>query len=268
MITEELLPQPVADAFERSRQQDDERADVCPAICKDSTIPDHYYFAFMPSNERLLVAENGRIPAQHEVEELAIRYYSYMTSVQMIRRLTSDNGVKLTDKRYHSFRQLLEAVENNVIRLATEEIQQAFARFFDLLDTIQQEQQAILEHTAEAEKLMDDTISRGAFTTAEQELMEQHVNKIVQAQYNIAQKKEETTASQAEVFEFFKEEMWLDLKLMTYYVRLRVLRRELWSEEESYMQNPDNPALVPDCQDEQFKAFIKNKLRNEKEALT
>ncbi|PAF35541.1 hypothetical protein CHH69_11960, partial [Terribacillus saccharophilus] len=67
--------------------------------------------------------------------------------------------------------------------------------------------------------------------------------------------------------EFFKEEMWLDLKLMTYYVRLRVLRKELWSEEESYMQNPDNPALVPESQDEQFKTFIKQKLRNEKNVL-
>lgn len=267
MITKELLPQQVSEAAERNRKQDDERMDVCPAVCKDNNIPVHYYFTFMPSNERLLIAEDGRVPAQHEVEDLAARYYSYMTSVQMIRRLTSDDGVKLTDTRYHSFRQLLEAVEKNVMRLATDIIQQAFSRFFDLLDTIRQEQESILKHTAEAEKLMNDTISKGTFTTAEQEVMEEHLNKIVQAQYTIAQKKEETTASQAEVFEFFKEEMWLDLKLMTYYVRLRVLRKELWSEEESYMQNPDNPALVPDSQDEQFKAFIKHKLRNEKEVL-
>lgn len=267
MITKETLPNPVVDASDRSRQQEDERVDVCPAVCKDKQIPVHYYFTFMPSNEHLLVAEDGRVPAQHEVEELAVRYYSYMTCVQMIRRLTSDNGVVLTDQRYHSFRQLLEAVEKNVMHLATDIIQQAFTRFFELLDTIQKEQQAILKHTAEAEKLMDDTISKGTFTTAEQELMEQHLNKVVQAQYTIAQKKEETTASQAEVFEFFKEEMWLDLKLMFYYVRLRVLKRELWSEENSYMQNPDNPALVPESQDEQFKAFIKQKLRNEKKIL-
>ncbi|PAD40615.1 hypothetical protein [Terribacillus sp. 7520-G] len=264
MITKETLPEPVAAASERSRQQDDERIDVCPAVCKDSQIPIHYYFTFMPSNEHLLVAEDGRIPAQDEVEELAARYYRYMTSVQMIRRLTSDNGVKLTDNRYHSFRQLLEAVEKNVMHLATDIIQQAFARFFELLDTIRQEQQTILKHTAEAEKLLDETIGKGTFTTAEQELMEQHLNKVVQAQYAIAQKKEETTASQAEVFEFFKEEMWLDLKLMFYYVRLRVLKRELWSDEEAYMQNPGHAALLPDGQDEQFKAFIKQKLRNEK----
>ena len=267
MIQKETLPKPVVDASDRSRQQEDERVDVCPAVCKDNQIPVHYYFTFMPSNERLLVAEDGRVPAQHEVEELAVRYYSYMTSVQMIRRLTSDNGVKLTDQRYHSFRQLLEAVEKNVMHLATDIIQQAFARFFELLDTIREKQQTILKHTAEEEKLMDDTISKGTFTKAEQELMEQHLNKVVQAQYAIAQKKEETTASQAEVFEFFKEEMWLDLKLMFYYVRLRVLKRELWSEENSYMQHPDKPALVPESQDEQFKAFIKQKLRNEKKIL-
>ncbi|QXE01298.1 hypothetical protein [Terribacillus sp. DMT04] len=264
MITKESLPQPVKEASERNRQQQDERMDLCPAVYKENKIPLHYYFVYMPSNERLLVAEDGRVPAEHEVEELAGRYYRYMTSVQTIRRLTSDNGVKLTDKRYHTFQDLLENVEKNVMHLATEMIQQSFAQFSDLLHTIREQQLIILKHTDEAEKLMNDTIEKGTFTTAEQELMEKHVNQVIQAQYTIAQKKQETMDSQAEVFEFFKEEMWLDLKLMTYYVRLRYLRKELWNEDEAVMKNPDSPALLPDSQDDQFDAFIKHKLRNER----
>jgi hypothetical protein len=266
MVTKESIPQPVTEASKRNRQQQDERVDLCPAICKDNKIPVHYYFVYMPSNERLLVAEDGRVPAEHEVEELAGRYYRYMTSVQTIQRLTSDNGVKLTDKRYHTFRELLENVEKNVMHLATDMIQQSFSQFSDLLDTIREQQLIILKHTDEAEKLMNDTIEKGTFTIAEQELMERHVNQVIQAQYTIAQKKQETMDSQAEVCEFFKEEMWLDLKLMTYYVRLRYLRKELWSEDEAFMKNTDSPALLPESQDDQFDAFIKHKLRNERKS--
>ncbi|SNZ04024.1 hypothetical protein SAMN05421503_0513 [Terribacillus aidingensis] len=264
MITKESLPQPVTEASERNRQQQDERMDLCPAVYKENKIPVHYYFIYMPSNDRLLVAEDGRVPAEHEVEEMAGRYYRYMTSVQTIQRLTSDNGVRLTDKRYHTFQDLLENVEKNVMHLATEMIQQSFSRFSDLLNTIRDQQLIILKHTDEAEKLMNDTLEKGTFTTEELELMEKHVNQIIQAQYTIAQKKQETMDSQAEVFEFFKEEMWLDLKLMTYYVRLRHLRKELWREDEAVMKNPDRPALLPSSQDDQFVAFIKHKLRNER----
>lgn len=209
MIKEKDLPQHIQEALENYKEKG-ETSDVAPYKFNVNN-KNYYFFGFPPSFEKLLIREDGVVPALEDVKKVGLVAYAYNTSVGSLNEAqewTNGSRMKIYETTYEQLLKLRKWVQYEAQASVNKDIED----LLDVLKSLIREQKKVIESIESAIQLYDNTLQKEITSEDDQKTMRQYVQEMVRADFSQNEIQISSEKPRNRMIEYLSSNKWSGLK--------------------------------------------------------